>query len=52
VAATWDPSRGKCADTSVITKVSYFISAASILTDYTCAVLPVVIRMHFLCSST
>lgn len=40
VSATWDPSAGKCAPASVITNVSYFISAVSILTDWTCAILP------------
>ena len=44
VAATWDPSAGTCADASVITNVSYFISAVSILTDWTCAILPAYIR--------
>lgn len=43
VAATWDPSAGKCAAGSVITNVSYFISAVSILTDWTCAILPAII---------
>lgn len=44
VAATWDPDAGTCADASVITSVSYFISSTSILTDWTCAILPVYIR--------
>ncbi|KAI1852872.1 hypothetical protein JX265_012900 [Neoarthrinium moseri] len=43
VSANWDPSAGKCADPSVLTNVSYFISAVSILTDWTCAVLPALI---------
>lgn len=40
VAATWDPSIGTCANPAVITGVSYFISAVSVLTDWTCAILP------------
>ena len=40
VAATWDKSLGTCVDKSVITNVSYFISATSIITDWTCAVVP------------
>ncbi|ORX92058.1 hypothetical protein BCR34DRAFT_435372, partial [Clohesyomyces aquaticus] len=43
VRATWDKSVGKCAPPKVILGVSYFISAASILTDWTCAILPVFI---------
>lgn len=46
VSATWNPNAGTCADASVITAVSYFISATSILTDWTCAILPV-----FICKS-
>ncbi|KAF2469635.1 uncharacterized protein BDR25DRAFT_371641 [Lindgomyces ingoldianus] len=40
ISATWDKRKGTCAPTSVITGVSYFISAVSILTDWTCAILP------------
>ncbi|KAI1336618.1 hypothetical protein F5Y15DRAFT_418691 [Xylariaceae sp. FL0016] len=40
VSATWDTSTGSCKDESIIIGVSYFISAISILTDWTCAVLP------------
>ncbi|KAK7706855.1 hypothetical protein SLS57_009526 [Botryosphaeria dothidea] len=40
VAATWDKRKGTCADASVITNVSYFISSVSILTDWSCAILP------------
>ncbi|VUC29495.1 unnamed protein product [Clonostachys rosea] len=43
VSATWDPSLGSCADPSLITNVSYYISATSILTDWTTAILPAVI---------
>lgn len=43
VSATWDPSLGSCADASLITNVSYYISATSILTDWTTAILPAVI---------
>lgn len=40
IAATWNPALGKCAPPSVITGVSYFISASAILTDWACAILP------------
>lgn len=40
VSATWDKRRGSCADSSVITNVSYFISTISIITDFSCAILP------------
>ncbi|ETS82339.1 hypothetical protein PFICI_04215 [Pestalotiopsis fici W106-1] len=40
VSATWDSSTGKCADASIVTNISYFISACSVVTDWTCAILP------------
>jgi hypothetical protein len=40
VAATWNPSLGECAPSYVITNISFFISATSILTDWACAILP------------
>lgn len=40
VAATWDPSLGECAPSYVITNISFYISATSILTDWACAILP------------
>ncbi|EKG13682.1 hypothetical protein MPH_09148 [Macrophomina phaseolina MS6] len=43
VAATWDKREGTCADPKFITNVSYFISVTSIVTDWTCAILPVFI---------
>jgi hypothetical protein len=43
IAATWNPALGKCAPSSVITGVSYFISASAIVTDWACAILPVFI---------
>ncbi|EOD52135.1 putative cation-transporting atpase 4 protein [Neofusicoccum parvum UCRNP2] len=43
ISATWDKSLGTCIDPSVITNVSYFISSVSIVTDWSCAILPVFI---------
>lgn len=43
VAANWDPARGHCASPTVITDLSYLVSASSILTDWSAAVLPIVI---------
>ncbi|KAL0258014.1 hypothetical protein SLS55_007185 [Diplodia seriata] len=40
IAATWDKSLGSCIDTKVITNSSYFLSACSIVTDWSCAILP------------
>ncbi|KAK6063098.1 cation-transporting atpase 4 [Seiridium cupressi] len=40
VSATWDSSTGTCGNADVITNVSYFISACSVITDWTCAILP------------
>ncbi|KAL1641116.1 hypothetical protein SLS58_006391 [Diplodia intermedia] len=40
IAATWDKSIGSCIDTRVITGSSYFLSACSIVTDWSCAILP------------
>lgn len=40
ISATWDKRTGTCADPSVITNVSYFISTISIITDFSCAILP------------
>lgn len=43
IAATWDKRLGTCDNPKVITNVSYFISSVSIVTDWTCAILPVFI---------
>ncbi|KAB2571478.1 hypothetical protein DBV05_g9844 [Lasiodiplodia theobromae] len=43
ISATWDKRTGSCADASIITNVSYFISTISIITDFSCAILPVFI---------
>ncbi|OJD29105.1 cation-transporting atpase 4 [Diplodia corticola] len=40
IAATWDKDLGTCIDTKVITNSSYFLSACSIITDWSCAILP------------
>ncbi|KAL6409115.1 putative cation-transporting atpase 4 [Ilyonectria robusta] len=40
ISARWDPSAGHCASTSVIIGASYFLSATSILTDFSCVILP------------
>ncbi|KAI0156828.1 hypothetical protein GGR57DRAFT_511177 [Xylariaceae sp. FL1272] len=43
VSATWDKRTGSCGDPSLITNVSYFISASSITTDWLCAIMPALI---------
>ncbi|KAK8023413.1 hypothetical protein PG991_006652 [Apiospora marii] len=43
IAKNWDPALtnvGSCMDYSIIQNTSFFISASSIITDWTCAVLP------------
>ncbi|KAL7621400.1 hypothetical protein AAE478_008722 [Parahypoxylon ruwenzoriense] len=40
VAASWDPSLGECDGTSRVGEISLAISAVSILTDWSCAVIP------------
>ncbi|KKY26997.1 putative cation-transporting atpase 4 [Phaeomoniella chlamydospora] len=40
ISANWDPSAGKCANATIVTNISFFISASAILTDWTCAILP------------
>jgi hypothetical protein len=41
IEARWDPAAGKCVSIAVVIKTSYFISATSILTDFSCVLLPV-----------
>ncbi|KAI0020501.1 hypothetical protein F4780DRAFT_361986 [Xylariomycetidae sp. FL0641] len=42
ISANWNvTSPGHCADPSVITGINYMVSASSILTDWSCALLPV-----------
>lgn len=43
ISATWIRGQGQCADASVLTSISYYISATSILTDWTCAIVPAII---------
>lgn len=43
VHAHWTPNVGECAPTSVITNLSYLVSASSIVTDWACAILPIFI---------
>ncbi|KAK8880062.1 cation-transporting atpase 4 [Apiospora arundinis] len=49
IAKNWDPvlqndpSVGSCMDYSIIQNISYFISASSILTDWSCVILPCII---------
>lgn len=38
--AAWNPLKGKCGSTSILTNVSYFFGAICILTDWVCAILP------------
>jgi hypothetical protein len=41
--ATWDPSAGTCSNGAIIVRLSYFVTACSITTDFACAVMPFVI---------
>ena len=43
VAANWNPTLGHCASPEVITDLSYLVSASSILTDWSAAILPIAI---------
>lgn len=44
LSQAWDPKdTGHCKDGSYVVDLAYFISATSIITDFTCAVLPVFI---------
>lgn len=43
VAASWDPSRGHCTSPRIVTDLSYLVSASSILTDWSAAILPIAI---------
>ena len=43
IEAQWNPSAGKCAYVLVLMKAVYFISATSIFTDFSGAILPVVL---------
>jgi hypothetical protein len=43
IDAEWYPTGGKCLSPSVTIDISYLISAASILTDFSCAILPIVL---------
>ncbi|CAG9997279.1 unnamed protein product [Clonostachys byssicola] len=46
ISATWDPKAGRCANQSVVTSISYFISASTIVTDWSCSILPIFILRH------
>ncbi|KAI8936750.1 hypothetical protein NX059_007137 [Plenodomus lindquistii] len=39
-AATWNPTLGTCGDQNIILALSYAASVATIITDWTCAVIP------------
>jgi hypothetical protein len=41
--ATWDPSAGTCSNGAIIVRISWFVTACSITTDFACAVMPFVI---------
>lgn len=41
--ATWDPSAGHCASSHVIVNISLYISASSIVTDFSCILIPAII---------
>ncbi|KAL1600451.1 hypothetical protein SLS60_006837 [Paraconiothyrium brasiliense] len=38
--ATWNPTLGTCGDRGIITALSYAASAVTIITDWTCAIVP------------
>lgn len=38
--ATWNPTLGTCGDRGIITALSYAASAVTIITDWTCAIIP------------
>ncbi|KAI8725634.1 hypothetical protein NCS52_00135000 [Fusarium sp. LHS14.1] len=40
ISANWDKSAGQCSPPIVITSLSYLVSAAAVLTDWVCAILP------------
>ncbi|KAJ4250252.1 hypothetical protein NW762_012067 [Fusarium torreyae] len=46
VAALWNPQLGKCGDYAVITKISYVVSIVTIITDWTCAIIPFFVLRH------
>lgn len=39
-AATWNPTLGKCGDPNLVSIFSYIGSGATIITDWTCAIIP------------
>lgn len=41
--ASWDLNAGTCSSNSVIVNISYFVSACSIFTDFSCSILPFII---------
>ncbi|KAI0006417.1 hypothetical protein F4779DRAFT_596471, partial [Xylariaceae sp. FL0662B] len=43
LAAQWDPSLGTCGDYTIITKLSYAVSVITIVTDWTCAIIPCIL---------
>jgi hypothetical protein len=40
VAANWDPTKGTCKSRETLSRWTYFISSVSIITDWSCAILP------------
>jgi hypothetical protein len=43
IEAAWNPAAGKCLSPSIIVALGYFTSAAAMLTDLSCAILPIVL---------
>lgn len=43
VAASWDPSLGTCVDQMIIIVITYVVSGMNIFTDWSVAVMPVLI---------
>ncbi|KAI1084356.1 hypothetical protein F5B20DRAFT_524596 [Whalleya microplaca] len=43
LAAQWDPSLGTCGDYGIITQLSYAVSVITVVTDWTCAIIPCIL---------
>ncbi len=43
LAAQWDPSLGSCGDYTIIAILSYAVSIITVLTDWTCAIIPILL---------
>ena len=43
IEANWNPAAGKCLSPLIIVDLGYFTSAAAMLTDLSCAILPIML---------